>query len=160
MSPFLFPIARLSQRLVHAVFRVHQRQIVDFTPGRPHFLAGVKASKKGLPRSRWLRSLGVLDQVVVWFKPVDPPEWMTAEEYAALPDTLVVRELRYDVGRPGFRKKHVTLVTTLLDAEFYPLEALAKLYGMRLRVELDLRHLKQTMKMDALKHITVESILK
>jgi hypothetical protein len=139
---------------------VHQRQIVDFTPGRPHVRPGEKTTQKGLPRSRWLWGLGVVDQVVEWFKPVDAPEWMTAEEYAALPDTLVVRELRYDVGRPGFRTKSVTLVTTLLDAELYPLEALAELYGMRWRVELNLRHLKQTMKMDVLKCTTVEGVLK
>jgi hypothetical protein len=153
-------IAMLSQRLVHAVFRIHQRQIVDFTPGRPHFQTGEKTTQKGLPRSRWLRGLGVVDQVVEWFKPVDAPEWMSAEEFAALPDTLVVRELRYDVGRPGFRTKSVTLVTTLLDAELYPLEALAKLYGMRWQVELNLRHLKQTMKMDVLRCTTVEGVLK
>jgi hypothetical protein len=153
-------LAMLSRRLVYAVFRVHQRQIVDFTPGRPHLRPGEKTTQKGLPRSRWLRGLGVVDQVVEWFKPVDAPEWMTAEEYAALPDSLVVRELRYDVGRPGFRTKSVTLVTTLLDAELYPLEALAELYGMRWRVELNLRHLKQTMKMDVLKCTTVEGVLK
>ena len=75
---------------------------------------------------------------------------MTAEEYAALPETLTVRELRYEVGRPGFRTRTVTLVTTLLDAEAYPLDALAELYGARWRVELNLRHLKTTMKMDVL----------
>ena len=85
---------------------------------------------------------------------------MTSEEYAALPDSLVVRELRYEVGRPGFRTKSVTLVTTLLDAEIYPLDALAKLYSMRWRVELSLRHLKITMKMDVLKCTTVEGVLK
>ena len=99
---------------------MHQRQIVDFTPSRPHALPGAKRAAKGLPRSRWLRGLGVLDQVVEWFKPEDRPEWMTAEQYAALPATLTVRELRYEVGRPGFRTRAVTLVTTLLDAEALP----------------------------------------
>ena len=37
---------------------------------------------------------------------------------------------------------------------------MAELYGMRWHVELDLRHLKQTMKMDVLKCKTVEGILK
>ena len=55
---------------------------------------------------------------------------------------MIVRELRYEVGRPGFRTRTVTLVTTLLDAELYPLDALAELYGTRWRVELNLRHLK------------------
>jgi hypothetical protein len=79
---------------VQAVFRMRQRQIVDFTPIRPHALPGANRGAKGRPRSRWLRTLGVLDQVVEWFKPEDRPEGMTAEEYATLPETLIVRELR------------------------------------------------------------------
>ena len=150
----------LVQDGIHAVFRMHQRVIVEFTPNRPHTSSHGKNSVKGVPRSRWLRSLGVLDQLVEWFKPRERPEWMTAAEYAALPESIIVRELRYDVGRPGFRTKTVTLVTTLLDAELYPLEELAKLYGMRWRVELNFRHLKTTMKMDVLKCKTVDGILK
>ena len=153
-------LSLLTKHGVFALFRVHQRQIVDFTPDRPHARPGDKRSAKGLPRSRWLRGLGVLDQVVEWFKPEEPPEWMTAEEYAALPETLIVRELRYQVGPRGFRTRTVTLVTTLLDAELYTLDALAQLYGTRWQVELNLRHLKTTMKMDVLKCKTVEGVLK
>ena len=153
-------LAILARGGIFAVFRMHQRLIVDFTPGRPHAIPGAKRAAKGLPRSRWLRGLGVLDQVVEWFKPEDRPEWMTAEEYEALPGTLIVRELRYDVGRPGFRTRTVTLVTTLLDADGYPLEALAELYGARWRVELNFRHLKTTMKMDVLKCRTFAGVLK
>ena len=153
-------LAMLVQGRIHAVFRMHQRQIVDFTPNRPSTRNGAKGSGKGLPRSRWLRRLGVLDQVVEWFKPEERPDWMTANAYATLPETLVVRELRYQVGRTGFRTKTVTLVTTLVDAEAYPLEALAGLYGARWRVELNLRHLKQTMRMDVLKCKCVEGVLK
>jgi hypothetical protein len=153
-------LAMLVRGGMHAVLRMHQRQIVDFTPNRAHALPGAKRAAKGLPRSRWLRGLGLLDQVVEWFKPEDRPEWMTAEQYAALPETLIVRELRYEVGRPGFRTRTVTLVTTLLDAGLYPPDALADLYGARWRVELNLRHLKTTMKMDVLKCKTVEGVLK
>jgi hypothetical protein len=153
-------LAMLAKEGVFTLFRIHQRQIVDVTPNRPHVRPGEQRTAKGLPRSRWLRSLGVLDQVVEWFKPEEPPEWMTAEDYAALPATLVVRELRYQVGRPGFRTRTVTLVTTLLDAALYPLDALAQLYGTRWRVERNLRHLKTTMKMDVLKCKTVEGVLK
>jgi hypothetical protein len=153
-------IAMLIRGGIYAVFRMHQRQIVDFTPNRPHVCNTGKSATKGLPRSRWLRRLGILDQVVEWFKPNDKPEWMSEEEYAQLPETLIVRELRYEVGRPGFRTRTVTLVTTLLDAELYPLEALANLYGVRWRVELNLRHLKTTMKMDVLKCKTVDGVLK
>jgi hypothetical protein len=35
---------------------------------------------KGLPRSRWIRSLGKDDQIVEWFKPAQRPKWMSAAE--------------------------------------------------------------------------------
>ena len=153
-------LAMLAARGAHAVIRMHHRQIVDFTPGRPHVGRDAKQGAKGLPRSRWLRRLGERDQVVEWSKPSKRPPWLAEEQFAALPATLALRELRYDVGRPGYRTRSVTLVTTLLDAEAYPPEALAELYGMRWRVELYLRHLKTTMKMDVLKCKTVDGVLK
>ena len=61
---------------------------------------------------------------------------------------------------PGFRTREVTLVTTLLDAEAYPADELAELYGTRWRVEENLKSLKQTMKMDVLKCMTVDGVLK
>jgi len=156
-----FPhLAPLLGRGAHAVFRAHQKLIVDFAPGRPHTGPRDQRAAAGRPRSRWLRSLGALDQVVEWFKPRDRPAWMTAEDFARLPETITVRELRYRVDRRGFRTQSVTLVTTLLDAETYPLEALAELSGTRWRVEQYLRDLKQTMKMDVLRCRTVDGVLK
>jgi hypothetical protein len=142
------------------VFRVHARQLVDFTPHRAHVGRDAGRGAKGRPRSRWLRRLAERDQVVEWLKPRRRPDWLTEEQFSALPESLTLRELRYDVGRPGFRTRTVTLVTTLTDAEAYPPEALAELYGMRWRVELNLRHLKQTMGMDVLKCQTVDGVLK
>lgn len=153
-------IAMLTRDGVQAVFRMHQRRIVDFAANRPHARAGAKEAAEGLPRSRRLRSLGTVDQVVEWLKPKRRPDWMTKAEYETLPESLTVRELGYDVGRPGFRPRSVTLATTLVDAEAYPLEALAELYGARWLVELNLRHLKTTMKMDVLKCKTVDGVLK
>ena len=54
----------------------------------------------------------------------------------------------------------MTLVTTLLDAAAYPADALAELYGTRWRIEENLKSLKQTMKMDVLKCMTVDGVLK
>jgi hypothetical protein len=153
-------LALLIGRGAHAVIRMHQRQIVDFTPNRPYANPRDKSARKGLPRSRWMRQFGVTDQLVEWFKPRQKPRWMTQEKFAALPESLILRELRYRVGRPGFRTDTITLVTTLLDAEIYTVEALAELYGVRWRAEQNLRHLKQTMKMDVLKCKTVEGVLK
>jgi Transposase DDE domain len=155
-------LALLALRGVFGLFRVHQKkQIIDFTPGRPHALPGDRRGiAKGKPKSRWLKRLGVLDQLVEWFKPTDPPAWLSAVEYARLPESLVVRELRYRVTCPGFRTREVTLVTTLLDAEWYPAEALAALYRQRWQVEEYFKEMKQTLKMDILKCKTVDGVLK
>src|SRR5207249_9528735 len=64
-------LALLTQAGLHAVLRVGARQIVDFTPGRPFVRPSVRrtAAVKGMPRSRWLKALGVDDQLVTWLKP-------------------------------------------------------------------------------------------
>jgi hypothetical protein len=152
-------LALLVGRQLHGVFRIHQRQIVDFTPGRPGTRGGSK-DVPGLPRSRWVLAQGDGDQVVVWSKPKKRPSWMTAEEYAALPDAITVRELRYRVEVPGYRVREITLVTTLLDAAAYPAEALADLYFRRWQVEINFRHLKISMKLDVLRCETVDGVLK
>ena len=153
-------LALVMSRGIHAVFRLHQKQIVDFTPGRAHARPGQKRVPKGIPRSRWIRASGLTDQLVEYFKPAERPERMTEAEYRALPESIVVRELRYRIEVPGFRTQEVTLVTTLWDAELYPAAALAELYGTRWRVEEHLKSLKQTMKMDVLKCMTVDGVLK
>lgn len=155
-------VALLLARGVHAVFRAHQRLLVEFTPGRPHVspTGGKSSRKKGRPRSRWLKLLGVKDQLVQWLKPADCPSWMSAEQFAALPLQMVVRELQYRVARRGFRTDVVTLVTTLLDPQRYPVEELAALYGQRWSIETNFDHLKTTMKLDVLKCQTVDGVLK
>lgn len=153
-------LALLGQRDLHGVFRAHQKQRIDFRSGRAYNRPGQKRRRKGLPSSRWLKRLGVCDQWVEYFKPKSRPEWLSAEAYAALPASLVVRELRYQVTRRGSRTKEVTLVTTLLNAALYPAVDLATLYGERWQIETNLRHLKQTMKMDVLHCESVDGVLK
>jgi hypothetical protein len=154
-------LAILLRRGIHAVFRIHQNQNVDFTPGRPTARRkGPYPRPQGLPSSRWVLAHGPRDQVVAWPKPKRRPEWMTAEEFASLPEEILVRELRYEVTAPGYRVREVTLATTLLDAAAYPAAELAELYFKRWRVETNLRHMKITMNMDVLKCTTVEGVLK
>jgi hypothetical protein len=153
-------LALLAARGAFAVFRIHQRVRVDFTPGRGFVRTEERLNPLGLPRSRWVGALGAVDQVVEWFKPGEWPDWMGPEAYRALPEALRVRELRYKVAVAGFRTREVTLVTTLLDAAAYPAEALAELYGLRWRVETWLKHLKITMRMDVLRCATVAGVLK
>jgi Transposase DDE domain len=143
---------------VFGVFRIHQRKKVEFQFEEPSDSDAAAPRSGRLPG--WLYRLGARDHVVQWIKPEQAPEWMTASQYATLPERLVVRELRYPVGQRGFRVREVTLVTTLLDPELYPLEALAELYRQRWQAELHLRDLKTTMNMDVLKCKTVDGVLK
>ena len=77
------------------------------------------------------------------------PPWLDTS--VDLPQTIVVREVSFQVTQPGFRTQSVTLVTTLLDAKVYPAWALAELYLKRWRMELWLRDIKVTMDMDMLR---------
>jgi len=159
-----FPhLCLLISRGVDAVIRIHHQTIVDFTPGRPHAVPnkGTGSKRKGLPRSRWLRRIGVQDQLVAWLKnSKSKPRWMTAEQFASLPDEITVRELRYQVHQKGFRTKNITLVTTLLDDEVYSLAEIASLYRRRWEIETNFGHVKTTMAMDVLKCKTVDGVLR
>jgi hypothetical protein len=153
-------LALLFQGNKHAIVRAHQRQIIDFKTNRKHARQYPKGQRAGKPNSQWIRRLGKHDQLVRWFKPKQRPKWMAAELFEQLPDSLAVRELRYNLKRNGFRTRSVTLVTTLLDAKMYPAHELAEQYRGRWQIEVDFRHLKQTMKMNVLKCKTVDGVLK
>jgi hypothetical protein len=121
---------------IHAVFRCHQRQIVDFEVGRKH--TSLSRAKKGWPRSRYVRRLGRFDQLVEYIKPKasDKPSWMDGATFARLPSTLLIRELRFWTPQPGFRTQVITLVTTLLDPNEYPATEIAELYLQRWQIEV------------------------
>jgi Transposase DDE domain len=154
-------LARLRRRGIHALFRLHQRQIVSFRPHRRHATPDMSdAEARGLPRSRFVKRLGKHDQIVEYVKPTRRPDWMSAADDAALPEALRVRELRFRTGVPGCRTRTITVVTTLLDANRYPAKALARLYRRRWQIEVDLRHLKQTLRMDVLHCQTVPGVVK
>jgi len=151
-------LAKLAESSIFSVFRMHQKQIVDFTPSRPHQGRG-KRAKRGLPTSRYVRRLGYQDQLVEWVKPAKI-SWLSAAEYALMPQTLLVRELRYHIVVPGRRTRVVTIATTLLDPMRYPKREIVRLYGLRWEIETNFRHLKTTMNMDQLKCQTAEGVLK
>ncbi len=151
-------LALLFLRKIHAVFRCHQKQIVSFRVGRKHTKQA--KAQKGLPRSRYIRRLGRWDQLVEYSKPKTRPTWMDNATYAALPDTLLLRELRYLTPQRGHRTRVITLVTTLLDADTYPAADLAELYLSRWQIEVNFRHLKTTMGLEVLHCQSVEGVLK
>jgi putative transposase len=119
-------LAMLSLRGLHVCTRLHQRRPSDFRRGR---------------------RLGPHDHLVTWTRPKRPP-WMSEAEYARIPETLSLRELRFRVEVPGRRTKALTVVTTLTDAKTYTAEDVAGLYGYRWNVELDIRSIKQVLGLD------------
>jgi hypothetical protein len=94
------------------------------------------------------KCLGKGDKLVEWTATPRPP-WL--DPTIPLPKTLRVREVHFQVTRPGFRAKTIILATTLLDALCYPREALAELYLQRWDMELWLRHIKTTLGMEMLR---------
>jgi putative transposase len=125
-------LALLRPAGVHAVRRLRARQSVDVTPGRPLVRPGVRRTPavKGIPRSRWLKALGVQDHLVTWFTPQTCPSWLPRQALAALPEALALREGRDRLDRPGFRTREMTLGTTRLDAHVYRMADLAALYRL------------------------------
>ena len=146
-------LALLQLRRVAGLFRVHQKQVVDFRPHR-------KAGGEGRPKSVFVKRLGKWDQLVDWVKPKERPGWMTAAQYAALPATVRVREVRYRIPRRGQRTLCVTVATTLLDPLLYPKDAVCELYGLRWTVETHFAELKTTLKMGRVKCRTPEGVKK
>lgn len=131
-------IALLRKRGVDFVGRMHAHRLVDFR------------------RGKWL---GVDDHLAPWIKP-RRPDWMSPQEYAALPETMWMRELRYRVERDGYRPRTIVVATTLVDATAYRWEAVAELYGLRWDAEVHLRSLKTMMNMDVLRCETPEMVRK
>jgi hypothetical protein len=153
-------LALLFQRGVFGLFPVHQRQIVRFRAGRVHADQCPKDQRTGKPTSVFVKKLSRYDQWVDYLQPKQRPGWMTAADYAALPDVLHVREFRYWTHCRGFRTRRLTIVTTLLDPRRYPLRELTWLYGQRWQVETDLKHIKITLGMDVLHTKTVDGVCK
>ena len=110
-------IALLLARGVDSLFRQHQIRKIDFRRGQ---------------------RLGHDDHVIVLAKAKQPPEWMDEQTYEQLPAELSVREVRVRVCQRGFRVRSLVLVTTLLDAQLYNKQELARAFRLRWHVELDL----------------------
>ena len=123
-------LAALQARGVDSVMRLHQMRRADFRTGK---------------------SLGAEDRLITWQKPPKPTEGWSAEEFAALPETLTLRMIRLKVTARGFRTRSVVLVTTLLDPQSYPADALRALYGERWNVELHFQQIKTLLAMDVLR---------
>jgi hypothetical protein len=85
---------------------------------------------------------------------------MEPAQWAGIPDSLLMRELRYTLKARGQRTPVVTIATTLLDPIRYPKEEIAALYGVRWTVETHFAELKTTLKMRKVKSRTPQGVRK
>jgi hypothetical protein len=133
-----FLIAMLIKMGVKVVFPIHAARDSDFRRGK---------------------KLGKKDHIVQWIKP-KKPEWMDQKTYDSIPDEMAVREVFISSNQKGFRAKPRVIVTTFLDPKDVNKHDLNQLYGMRWWVELDMKAIKTTLKMDILRCQTPEMIRK
>ena len=128
-------ICALMKMGVDVCFRKHQARHTDFRKGR---------------------RLGKNDHIVSWKKGTRP-EWMSKEEYATLPDEIVLREVKYMIDEPGRKQEPFIVATTMLEAKGetgVTRDEIAELYGFRWNIELDIRSIKSYMN---LSHVRCKS---
>ena len=92
------------------------------------------------------------DLLIHWPK----PKWTkhlsySKAEWQALPDKLVLRQIKVKVTEPGFRTQSFHIITTLTDPGIYSAKEIADLYYQRWNIELFFRDIKTTMGMDILR---------
>lgn len=125
-------MARLLQRGVYCVFRLHQRRIVDWRRGQ---------------------RLGRGDRLVTLRKPQQYVAscGISRREFRRLPRGLTVRLVRVRREQPGTRTREIIIVTTLTDPAEVPADEIRNLYRDRWTAELNLRSLKTSLKMEVLR---------
>lgn len=100
---------------------------------------------------RQARKLGPSEWRATWTRPLTPPDYLRAEEWAAVPEQIAVRIIQVRIHVKGFRTQELWISTTLLDPIAYPAEQIAQLYLRRWNMELCFRDLKTTMGMEELR---------
>lgn len=126
-------IARLQQRGAECVMRLHQarHRKLDWRRGR---------------------KLSPIERLVVWEKPAQKPPGceLSAEEWAALPGSLTLRYVKMGYENRQGEKAMIVVVTTLVDPGSHDGIEVANLYARRWEIEVKLRDVKTTLRMEKL----------
>lgn len=158
-------------RLLHQLAPTFEPQdIVVYDRAAGHFVACAQLSARqvdlisrvSIRKIDWRRGqrLGHNERLVIWKKSGKTPAYLTAAEWAELPDEITVRVIRVRVQQKGFRARELSLVTTLLDPAKYPATEISAAYLRRWRLEMCLDDLKTTLGLDALRCQTPKMILR
>ena len=113
--------------------------------------------EKGYTLQRGKR-LGKNERLVTWHKPKRKPKDsdLSTEQWSALADCIEMRMVACWYEDRNGETKRMILATTLLDPGAYSWLSIVNLYATRWDIELRLRDVKTTMKMEALNVKTPE----
>lgn len=121
------------------------------------------ARRKPATAHEALQVLGKDDFLIHWPK----PKWnknlsYTKETWKALPEKLVLRQIKVTVNQPGFRTQSFYIITTLTDTKVYTAAELTNLYCQRWDVELFFRDIKtpSMIRKELLMHFIVYNYLR
>ena len=117
---------------IDVCFRKHQMRQTDFRRGK---------------------RLGKNDHLVTWHRPARP-SWMSKAVYAAMPETIRLREIKFTISKPGRKQKPFVIITTLFNEDSrqeFSLEEIAELFHFRWNAELDIRSIKTHMNLHHLR---------
>ena len=138
--PTYSTMAGLKARGVDVVSISHAKRDVDFTAGQ---------------------ILGPKDHIVEWSKGQvrDRINAEATAAYAALPETVMVREFVIDIDGRNGGKEQAIVVTTMVDPTI-PQKEISDLYWTRWNCEVDIRSIKHSMNMDVLRAKTPSMVHK
>ncbi len=136
--PSFFTIVALQARGVDLVSISHIARKVDFNDGE---------------------MLGPEDHIYHWPKPNKRPDWMSEQDYAAMPGSIAIREFSIMIEDERGRQQQAIIVTTMID-DTIPQKEISDLYWQRWNCELDIRSIKHSLHMDILRCKTPEMVHK
>jgi hypothetical protein len=96
-----------------------------------------------LSKVQWL---GKNDYIDIWYRP-QKANWMSQELYDSIPRQLPIRIVMLEAIENS-RVESLDIVTTFLNPKEYPASDIARLFGYRWNVELDIRGIKQSLNLD------------
>ena len=119
------------QREAHALFRLHQsrERVLDWRKG------------KRISRN---------ERLVTWKKPISQSSGSTLDkkDWDALPNEMQVRYIKCPYKDRGGKSGSLVVVTNLLNPSTHPGDELIELYRLRWDIEVRLRDIKTTLKME------------
>jgi hypothetical protein len=118
-------LAMLKSRGVDVCMRLHQLRNPD------------------LSKVQWL---GENDYIDTWYRP-QKANWMSQELYDSIPQQMPIRIVMLEAIENS-RVESLDIVTTFLNPREYPASDIARLFGYRWNVELDIRGIKQSLNLD------------